>query len=182
MTHRTDGDGGRSRRSATRRGLPEGPWGDVVVVSVTYVLLGVVCGVLWWLLVDPASFTKLDEGGSMGELDLTKRFNADGWYAVLALVAGVLSGGLLTWWRSRDFRFTTVLIVLGSCVAAAVMALVGRSLGPEDPDRTLAAVDIGQQVPVELMVSAKAGYLVWPMAVLIGALLVLWSPPKEADR
>lgn len=181
MTHRINGDAGVPRRSG-RRGLPEGPWADVVAVLVTYVVLGLVCGVLWWLLVDPASFTKHDEGGSMGELDLTKRFNADGWYAVLALVAGVLSGGLLTWWRSRDFRLTTVLVFLGSFVAAALSALVGRSLGPEDPDRTLAAVEIGQQVPVELMVSAKAGFLVWPMAVLIGALLVLWSPPKDTDQ
>jgi hypothetical protein len=175
-----------------RRSLGRGPIADVVALLGTFLLVGAVCGVLWWLAVDPAQFTKTGDGGTMGELDLAKRFNADGWYSVIAIVAGFVSGVVLTWWRSRDFRLTTVLLVIGAALAAGVMAAVGHALGPDNPDAALQAARRGQGVPVELEVMAAASYLTWPIAVLAGALMVLWSspgvpstydvpPPAEAD-
>jgi hypothetical protein len=160
-----------------RLSLRSGTAADVVAVLGTLVVVGAVCGVLWWLAVDPAQFTKTRDGGTMGELDLAKRFNGDGWYSVIAIVAGFVSGVLLTWWRSRDFRLTTVLVVIGSALAAAVMALVGHVLGPGDPEEALQLAERGQTIPVELEVMAAATYLTWPIAVLAGALMVLWSSP-----
>lgn len=148
---------------------------DVLTVLGTYLVLGLLCGVLWWLLVDPAVYVKGRDGGSMGELELDKRFNADGWYAVIAAVAGLLSGLLLSWWRSRDYLLTTVLLLPGAGLAAAVMALTGRVLGPRPADEALAMAQRGDLVPLPLEVTSPAGYLVWPIAALIGALLVLWS-------
>lgn len=153
---------------------------DALVIVGCYVLLGVVGGILWWLLVEPAVFTKVSDGGSMGEVELGRRFNGDGWYAVIAAVAGVLSGVVITRWRSRDFVLTTILLVVGGCVAAAVMAVTGNLLGPGDTDAALAAANEGAQVPIQLEVTAKAGYLVWPIAALVGSLFVLWSPPRES--
>jgi hypothetical protein len=155
---------------------------DAGVVVGSYLLLGLVCGVVWWLLVDPATYTKVGDGGSMGELELGNRFNGDGWYAVIAGVTGLVSGVLLTWWRSRDFLVTVVLLVAGAAVAAAVMAWTGHWLGPGDPDAALKAAEVGEQVPVQLEVTAQASYLVWPITALIGALIVLWSPPPDAER
>lgn len=173
------GAGDDRRRPSGRLG--EGPLADCLVVLGSYLALGVVCGVLWWLVVDPAVFTKVDDGGSMGELELGKRFRGDGWYAVIGIVAGLASGLALTWFRSRDHRLTTALVFLGSCLAAAVTAVVGRALGPDDADRVLAAADPGTKVPVELVVTADVAYLVWPIAALVGALVVLWSPPREGE-
>lgn len=171
-----------------RNRLRQGAAGDLLAVFGTFLVLGVVCGVLWWLLVDPAAYTKtVDSRGVMGELDLAKEFNADGWYASIAIVAGFLSGLVVTWWRSRDFRVTTILLVPGAVIAAAAMALVGWALGPGNTTVALAAAHRGQAVPVQLMVTAlRPGhalwppspvYLVWPVAVLFGALMVLWSSP-----
>jgi hypothetical protein len=161
----------------------DGWWGaagrEAAVVVGVYVLLGLVCGVLWWLLVDPATFTKVSDGGSMGEVELGKRFNGDAWYAVIAAVAGLVSGVLLTWWRCRDQVLGTVLLLVGASVAAAVMTLTGHLLGPGDADAALAAAKAGGRVPVPLEVTAKASYLVWPIAALIGSLIVLWSPPRD---
>jgi hypothetical protein len=162
-------------------GGPRAVLGDVVAVLGVSLLLGLGCGVLWWLLVDPAMFTKDGDGGSMGELELGRRFNADGWYAVLAGLAGLTSGVLLTWWRSRDLLLTTVLLVVGTAVAAAVMSATGHWLGPGDADAALARAKAGEQVPAELEVTARATYLVWPMAALVGALVVLWSPPRDSE-
>lgn len=155
---------------------------DVVTVLGTFLVLGAVCGVIWWLVVDPAVFIRTrGGGGAMGEVELSKRFGADGWYSVIAIVAGFLSGIGLTWWRSRDFRLTTVLLVPGAALAAAVMAAVGRAVGPESPGVALAHAARGARVPVDLAVSATPSYLMWPIAVLFGALMVLWSSVKPDE-
>lgn len=159
-------------------GRGQGLVADVVVVLGTFLVLGIAAGVAWSLLVDPAEYTKVPGGsGAMGELDLAKRFGADGWFAVIGIVAGFLAGVGLTWWRTRDFRVTTALLVPGAAVAAATMAYVGRLLGPGDSGAALAGVRRGDSVPVELAVSSLPVYLTWPIAVLAGALMVLWSSP-----
>lgn len=155
---------------------------DVVTILGAFLLLGVVCAVLWWLLFDPAVFTKLRHGGSMGEVQLAKQFNADGWYVVIGAVAGFLAGVLLTWWRSRDYLLTTALVTVGSVVAAGVMEVAGRLLGPGNPDAALAVAKVGAHVPVQLSVSGTATYLVWPIASLVGAVMVLWSSSREAGN
>ncbi len=150
---------------------------DALVVVGSLALLGVVCGLLWWLAVNPAEFTELKGGGAMGEVQLGKRFNADGWYVVLALVPGFLAGLALSWWRSRDPLLTSGLLLVGAVAAAAVMALVGHLVGPPNPDAVLAGGKIGAHAPVQLAVTAWSAYLAWPIGVLAGALLVLWSQP-----
>lgn len=159
-----------------------GPVADVLVVLGCFLVLGLVCGALWWLLVDPAMFTRVKSGGAMDEAQLGKRFNADGWYAVIAGVAGLVTGSVLTWWRSRDFLLTTVLLFVGAVFAAAAMALVGWVLGPPDPTTLLGSAKVGAHFPVQLKVIGNAPYLVWPIGALLGALLVLWSSSRGSER
>ena len=147
--------------------------GDAAVVLGVLLLLGLVGGVLWWLLVDPAAYTKTRTGGVMSEADLSRQFSADGVYAVIAAVAGLVTGLVMSWWRSRDPLLTSVLLVLGAVLAAAVMALTGHLLGPGDPGAARRAAKVGPRVPIPLEVDAFTIYLVWPVAVLAGALVVL---------
>jgi hypothetical protein len=160
---------------ANRRGAGA----DVLVVLGGLLVLGIVCGVLWWLLVDPAVYTKVRAGAAMGEVQLGKRFATDGWYAVIAFVAAVPTGAALTWWRSRDPLLTAALLVVGSALAAAAMALSGHLLGPGDPHVALVAGKVGIRVPTQLSVTATTAYLAWPIGLLAGSLLVLWSSPAE---
>ena len=158
-----------------------GPLSDVVTVLVWFLVVGIVAGVVWWLLVDPALFTKVRHGGTMSELQLSKEFNGDGWYAVIAAVAGIASGLVLTWWRSRDYLLTTVLLVPGAALAATLMVVIGHALGPGDPNAALSTAAIGQHVPDQIRVAAWATYLVWPMGALVGALGVLWSSSRGSE-
>lgn len=158
----------------TRRPLP-GAVADLGVVLLTFAGVGALGGLLWWLVVEPAELTRTPEGSVMGEAELAQQFASDGWYAVIAVVAGFLTGMALAWWRARDFLLTTVLLVPGAATAAAVMAWTGRVLGPSDPDAVIKDLPRGATVPVELVVSATPSYLMWPIAALVGALMVLWS-------
>lgn len=151
---------------------------DLVAVLGTYVALGVLGALLWWALCDTATFTVTDNGDlAMGEVELAKRFNPDAWYAVIAAVLGLLSGAVVAWWRSRDPLRTSLLLLVGSGVAAAVMAVLGGWLGPDDPRQLVSTAEAGARLAASLSVDAAAVYLVWPVMTLIGALVVLWSPP-----
>lgn len=153
---------------------------DAAWILATLLLLGLVAGVLWWLFVDPAVFTVAKNGGvTMGEVELGKRFNADGWYTVIAGVLGLLAGAALTWWRAQDFLVTTLTLLVGSLAAAWVMAGVGRLLGPPDPEQVLGSAEVGARLATPLEVTSEVCYLIWPIAALIGALVVLWSPPAD---
>jgi hypothetical protein len=154
---------------------------DAVVVLGTFLVLGLVCGVAWWLLVDLPEFSRAESGAAaMGELELGKRFNADGWYAVLAIVSGFAAGVGLTWRRSRDYLWTTLLLLPGAALAAASMAVVGGLLGPSGPAPGV-ELTRGATVATALSVDAFVVYLMWPVAALAGALMVRWSSTHQPD-
>lgn len=171
--------GGRSREPAAAAAR------DAVAVLGLFLAVGLVCAVAWWLLVDLPVYTSTGRGeGAMEQLELAKRFNIDGWYAVLGAVGGFLAGLGLTWWRSRDYLRTVVLLLPGAGIGAATTALVGGLLGPDDPRVALASAARGEGVAVALQLSADVAYLVWPIAALAGALMVLWSsagPSRPGD-
>jgi hypothetical protein len=151
---------------------------EAAVVLGVLVVLGALCGVLWSQVVDPAEYTKLAKGGAMGEDQLGKQFARDGWYAVIALVAGLVAGAALLRWRPRAPLLKAALLVGGSCAAAAVMVGVGHLLGPGDPQPLLAAARVGQKVPQQLRVDTFVVYLAWPFGTLLGALVVLLGPDR----
>lgn len=165
----------------TRR-LGRGPVLDVLAVLGTFLVVGALCGVVWLLVADPGHLQRVPGGfQAPSELDLARQFNPDGWYSVIAIVAGFLTGLGLTWWRSRDFLLTTVMLLPGAALAAAAMAWVGHALGPADPHLVLLHARIGTVAPLDLSVTAKACYFLWPVAVLFGALMVLWSSPRVPE-
>jgi hypothetical protein len=153
---------------------------DALIVLASFVVLGVLCGVLWSVVVTPAEFTKLANGGAMGEEDLGKKFGADGWYVVIAVLAGLLAGLVLSWWRSRDPVVNAGLLVVGSVVAAALMAVVGHLLGPGDPEAALRAAKLGAKVPERLDVDTLVAYLAWPVGALAGTFVVLMGRGSQA--
>jgi hypothetical protein len=151
------------------------------VVLGSLLLLGLLGGVLWWLLTDPAEFTRLQEGGSMTEVELGQRFSADGTFVVVALALGLVAGVGLSWWRSRDPLLTSALLLLGAVLAAGVMTLVGHLIGPGDTGSALQAAAVGASVPEPLGVDVWTVYLAWPVAVLGGALVVLLGRGPGAE-
>ncbi len=115
----------------------------------------------------------------MGEVELGKRFNGDAWYAVIAAVAGLLSGTALTWWRDRDPLLTAGLVLLGAVVAAGMMATLGGWIGPADPQSVAASARSATRCRHRCGVDAFVCYLVWPVTALLGSLIVLWSPARR---
>lgn len=176
-----DAPPGASADSAERAGRPGPAAADAAAVLGSYLALGLVAGVLWWLVVDPARFVLGENGGlGMDEVELGRRFADDGWYAVIGGVLGLLSGAVLTWWRDRDPLLTAGLVLAGSLAAGVLTALVGGLLGPVAPEAAALTAASGEVLSDNLEVAGLVGYLVWPITALGGALLVLWSPAEPS--
>ena len=106
----------------------------------------------------------------------------DGWFFVIALVGGVLSGVLLLWWRRRDPLLTVALVTLGGGLASWVMLQAGRLFGPGDEVAALRRLPDGAQVSEHLRLNATGVAWVWPVAAAFGALVFLWVLAKPADH
>jgi hypothetical protein len=166
---------------------------DAALVLSVMLLLGLLCGLLWSVLATPAEFTKVSNGAAMGEDQLGRQFGVVGWFVLIGGLAGLAAGLVLSWWRSRDPVLTSVLLVVGSLLAAFVMALVGHLLGPGDPRAALRAAQVGAHVSQRLDVGLRpvwpigpylrdtaTVYLAWPVGALAGALFVLLG--RAPDR
>lgn len=152
---------------------------DLGVIVGVFLLAGVATGVVWPLLVDPVTVTRGELGISTGEVALAEQFDNDGWYSVLAGGCGLVLGLVLMAWRRTNEVVSLLAVVGGAFLAAWVSAEVGSLLGPDNPDEVLATAELGATATDVVVLSAEAAYFVWPIAAVLGALLVLWSPPGQ---
>jgi hypothetical protein len=152
---------------------------DVAVVLGAFLAAGTLAGILWPTLVDPVLVTRTDTGIAADEVALSNRFSNDGWYAVLGGVGGLGLGVALTAWRRTHEVVTLLVVVAGALVAALVSAQLGHWLGPDDPSRALADAAVGATAADVVDVTAEGAYLVWPIAAVAGALIVLWGPSGD---
>jgi hypothetical protein len=149
--------------------------GDAAVVLGWFVVLGLVAAVLWWQLAPLAEYTRTSSNAEMGEEQLGVQVAADGWYAVIAAVGGLLSGVGLLAWRRRDPVAMVVLVAVGALLAGWVMLRVGLWLGPADPKTVLPHVPVGAKVPLQLEPHAHGVLAIWPITALLGAIGVIWG-------
>jgi hypothetical protein len=165
----------RPRSSSASRSPTRALATDAVIILGVLLLLAVVAGLVWPRLVEPVPFVRTRQGIVSDEVALAHEFDDVGWYVVLAAGVGAVAGGVLAWSRSRDPVATVLLLLAGAAGAAWVMAQVGTAVGPPSPATVLADAPLGASAPARVEVHALAAYLVWPIAVLFGAVVVLWS-------
>ena len=154
---------------------------DAAVVLGWFVVVGVIGALVWWQVTPLAEFTRTADNAQMGEDQLGRQVASDGWFFVIALVGGVLSGVALVLLRRRDPVATVVLVTLGGLLAAWLMRELGLWLGPADPQSVLPDVAVGHKVPLQLETSTTGVFLAWPIGALLGAVAVLWGS-EETKR
>jgi hypothetical protein len=148
---------------------------DVLAIIGGMALVGIVCGVIWSHVVHPAQMIRYDKGIGQDEVELSKMFAMDGWYAVISAVAALGCGLFFGFTRHRDPLATLLLVVLGCVAAAYLTKLTGHVLGPGDPVDVLRSAPVGARADVRLDVQGGATYLAWPIPALFGNLLALMT-------
>ena len=154
---------------------------DVVVVVGWFLLAGLLGGLLWWQLTDLPEVTRFEGRAVLQPTELTKEVGIDGWFFVIALVAGLVSGVVLSAWRRRDPVATVLLVTGGAVLAAYAMLAVGLVVGPDEQTAVLRAAADGETAPMQLAPHAPGVVWVWPAAAALGSLVYLWLTPQH-DR
>lgn len=154
---------------------------DVLVVLGVFLALGVVGAFVWDQVAALPEFTRVKGNATMDEYQLGRQISADGWYALIALVGGLVAGVVLMLRRGADALVTMIVIGLSAALGAFVMLKLGLLLGPPDPASVLKETPVGAKVPARLELHAHGLLLVWPMAALLGAVSVIFlTTPAEA--
>lgn len=143
--------------------------GELVLAAIA---LGLVAAVLWSNLAPEVQGELTATGVRVGTAQARRQFGVDGWFGVVAAGGGLLLGTVaFARHRSRPVGALVVLAVAGA-VAAAVQWSVGVLLGPGPVSERAAGLQAGSMISMPLEVNAPAVFLVWPIAAIVGALLV----------
>jgi hypothetical protein len=153
---------------------------SVLVVLAWSGAAALIAAVIWWQVTPLAEFTRTADNATMDEEQLAKQFGADGWFIVIAAVAGLASGALLMVLRRRNPILMVLLVAAGGAFATLVMLQVGLALGPSDPSAVLASTSVGAKVPLQLKPDAHGVWFVWSIASLLGAIVALWIAEARA--
>lgn len=152
---------------------------DAFIVLAWSFGLALVAAFVWWRVTPLAEYTITEQGGSMGEQELARQVSTDGWFFVVALVAGLVTGFVLLLWRRRDPLSMVVLVAVGAVLSTYVMARVGLALGPADPATAFATAKLGDLVPLQLEVQAKGVYAAWGLGALLGSVVAIWGTERR---
>lgn len=152
-----------------------GPWRDVVVVLVGFLVAGALAGVVWeWVWSPPPGFALegkwVQDGGGLRD-----SFSGTGTYVVVAAVSGILLGALAGLLFDRSELATLITVAVGALLAGWVMHLVGEALGPPDPDPIAQGAADYTTIPGELTLSGRSPWVAFPGGALIGLMVVLFG-------
>ncbi|NLT31714.1 MAG: hypothetical protein GXX86_14915 [Propionibacterium sp.] len=158
-----------------RRGVLAEVLRRVALVLAVSLGVGVVAGVLWWLLTPLPGYRISEDGlAVINERGLAQVFAADAWYTVIAILGGAVIGVLAALWLGRQLGWLVVWVVLVDTLVAGLLCWgVGSLLGPGDFSTRLAEAHAGDVVPMSLTLRSWVALLVWPFIGLLPVLL--WS-------
>lgn len=136
------------------------------------VLVGAVLGVIWWRVAPRVMVEVTADGLALVDPAGKAFIAADGWFAVLGALAGLVCGviGVLRW--RRDGIGLAVGEAAGGVLGALVAMLVGQWLGRSTLDGSAA---VGTIAEASLQVRATGVLLAWPLVALLVVVAVAVS-------
>lgn len=159
-----------------RHSVGSRPW----VVLISAVGLGVVAGLVWWQMATPGRWEMRDVGLALTEEASRGQFQVIVVFTLVGAVAALVWSVVLSLLMRESGWQLVVAIMAGSVLAAVVAWQVGAFLGPP-PIQTVAGLELGDTVPDELKIDSAAPFLAWPIAALVGVLLVSWGRGRDQD-
>jgi len=159
--------------SAARRGA---------VIFLSAIVVGVVGGLAWIQLAEPAYWQVSDGHLIMTEEAATAEFGVMVWFVVIGAVLSFVLGfaGQLV---LRSEWSGVVAMALAAVAAGLIAWRLGIAFGPADP-RSVVDAHQGDLVPDQLTVGSPAPFFAWPLGALLGVLIATWfeRDPGVQDR
>lgn len=141
-------------------------------VALAGVALGLVAGIVWPALAPDIQGEVTLSGVTVPTVEARRQFGVDGWFAVAAVIGGLLLGVVFFARHRRRPVTTLVALTVAGLIATAVQWRVGILLGPGPVEDRSAALPAGSAISMPLELNAPAVLVVWPIGAVVGALLV----------
>ena len=129
------------------------PWAKAIAVTtVVFLVAGAVGGWAWQQFSPLAKYTVDENGGALGEEQMTRVFGPDGTFTAIGFLAALVLGGALFWWLRNYGPWSVAIVVLGAALGSGVAWGVGMLLGHDPIQPRLEAAKPGDLVaaPLEL--------------------------------
>lgn len=158
-------------------------WLAGAVVAI-YVLVAVGAGWLWERWWTPPEGLVYDGQWGLPSSQQPRVFDGTGSYVLLGLVAGLVLAVVLALVLAHHELAVLAGVLVGSCLAAYVMAVVGQALGPADPATLAADAPDMTPLPGELQINGRSPWLAFPLGSMTGVLVVwlCFSRPRGLRR
>lgn len=166
---------------------------DHVLVALLVIgalaVLGVLAGLLWHAIAPRTPYVFNDHMGSYVRPVPSRPIAADGWFAVIALVAGIGCGSLAQGLFHGRLAAAAVGLAVGGVAASLIAWQVGHWFGAAAYEQAVRTVHDGARLYAPLDVRATGVLTLWPLAatltVFLGALveeLQQWTTRRRARR
>ena len=142
------------------------------VVAIGLALLGclvagAVTGVIWEMVTPLPQFQIVDGRALSSEFDVESAIAADGWFAICAAVAGIVSAAVV-FAAVRAARISALVgLTLGGLLASVLAWRVGVELGPDSVRAAAAGLKDGETFSGPLELSALGVLFSWPLTAVI---------------
>lgn len=144
------------------------PWAKAVLVTVAvFLVAGVMAGWAWQEFSPLAQYTVDEQGGALGEEQMTRIFGPDGTFTAIGFLAALVLGGALFWWLRNYGPWSVAIVALGACLGSGVCWGVGMLLGHDAIEPRLRAARPGDLVAAPLELHTWTPVAAW----LVGAAL-----------
>lgn len=153
------------REPAGRR--VHGHVGALLLVLGVLIVAGGLAGVLWHLIAPRTEYVFRDGIGYFTEPVPTAPIAADGWFAVIALAAGVLSGSLAQGFLHKRIVGAVIGLGIGTVFASLIAWQVGHWFGTAEFEQAVESVRDGTKLLAPLDVRAKGILTLWPLAAML---------------
>ena len=129
-------------------------------------------GLVWWLVSPLARLEKRADGVFAVGRGEEAAVAADGWFAICAVLVGVLAAVLVAFLVHRRLAGLAGLAV-GGVLGSVLAWQIGALLGPPSVEASVAAARVGARFDGPLDLSALGVLLAWPMAAAVAYFAVV---------
>ncbi|WP_202797123.1 hypothetical protein [Kribbella flavida] len=152
---------------------PKLPWSRAIAVTVAvFLVAGAIAGWAWQQFAPLAQYTVDENGGALGEQQMTRVFGPDGMYVSIGFLTALVLGGALFWWL-RDYGPWAVGVVsVGALIGAAVAWGVGMLLGHDPLQPRLEAAKPGDLLDAPLELHTWTPLAAWLVGAALAAAII----------
>ncbi len=152
---------------------PKMPWSKAIAVTIAaFLVAGAIAGWAWQQFAPLAQYTVDENGGSLGEEQMTKVFGPDGMFTAIGFLTALVLGGLLFWWLRNYGPWAVGIVVLGSGLGAGVAWGVGMLLGHDPLQPRLEASKPGDLLDAPLELHTWTPLAAWLVGAALAAAII----------